>query len=77
MCACMKEMRRKWGEQSSKLWQSPDRLPTDRRWLSDSRGKIKQKHISIPALRDSLLYSFTGDISFFLLVEALVKKATV
>lgn len=74
---CMHEADEKWDEQSSKLWQSPDRFPTDRPWPSDSRAKIKQKSISIPALRDSPLYSFTGDTSFFLLVEDLVKKAAV
>ena len=75
-CACTKEMRRKWGERASKLRQSPDRFPTDRLWPSDSREKIKQKCVSIPALRDSLFYRFTGDIPFLLPVEAPVKKAT-
>lgn len=75
---CMHEAdEKKWDEQSSKLWQSPDRFPTDRLRPSDSREKIKQKRISIPTLRDSPFYSFTGDTSFFLLVEALVKKAAV
>ena len=39
----MHEADEKWDEQSSKLWQSPDRFPTDRPWPSDSRAKIKQK----------------------------------